>query len=239
MPADKVDVCILICAGAEWRAFYPHFQDVQLQPSPYGECFGITLANQRVQCLHTHWGKVAAAGATQYAIDRWSPDRIINLGTCGGIQGRVCVDAIILVERTIVYDIMDKMTDADGAIERFSTIADLTWLPEILPQPVTRGTIVSADRDLRSEDIPELVQKHHASVADWESGAIAWVAQRNRLPFLILCGVSDLVNSNAGEAYDNYDLFEARCQPIMEDFANHLPDWLQVFKDASHRNFGS
>jgi nucleoside phosphorylase len=37
--------------------------------------------------LHGGWGKVAAAGSTQYAIDRWAPARLINLGTCGGFKG--------------------------------------------------------------------------------------------------------------------------------------------------------
>ncbi len=86
MVSEKADVCVLISAGAEWRALLPHFSEAVEQPTPYGKTFRTTIASQQVQFLHGGWGKVAAAGSTQYAIDRWQPKRLINLGTCGGIR---------------------------------------------------------------------------------------------------------------------------------------------------------
>lgn len=53
--------------------------------------------------------------------------------------------------------------------------------------------------NLLVEDIPMLVSRFGASAADWESGAIAWVADKNRVRCLILRGVTDLVGSR-GEA---------------------------------------
>lgn len=229
---DNADVCVLISAGAEWRALLPHFPEIVVEPTPYGGTFGTTIKDQKVQFLHGGWGKVAAAGSTQYAIDRWAPQRIINLGTCGGFSGQVERGAVILAEKTIIYDIIEQMTDYDQAIEKYSVDFDLSWLAEPTPQPVTIGTMVSADRDILSEDIPDLIQKYNAAVADWESGAIAWVAKKNGLPCLILRGVSDLVDAAAGEAYGNYAFFEEQCQTIMAGFAHHLPAWLAAFRNA-------
>ena len=187
------------------------------------------MHDQAIVFLHGGWGKVAAAGSTQYAIDRWQPKRIINLGTCGGFSGHVERGTLILAQKTIIYDIIEQMKGAAQAIEKYSVDFDLSWIPDPPPQPVQVGTLLSADRDILAGDIPVLVEKYQAAVADWESGAIAWVCSRNNVPCLILRGVSDLVDVQTGEAYGDYAFFEAQSQSIMTDLVQHLPAWLQAF----------
>ncbi len=126
-------------------------------------------------------------------------------------------------------DIFEQMSDPVQAVEKYSVEFDLGWLPNPPPQPVRIVTLLSADRDINPADIPGLIKKYHAPAADWESGAIAWVAKRNKVPCLILRAVSDLVSSEVSFAYGDYPYFERQCQGIMADFANHLPDWIEVF----------
>ena len=87
------------------------------------------------------------------------------------------------------------------------------------------GPLVSADRDLLIEQIPELKQRYNAAAGDWELGAIAWVAQRNRTRLLILRGVSDLVTESGNETYGNLGLFEDACREILKPLIESLPDW--------------
>jgi adenosylhomocysteine nucleosidase len=227
--------CILISAGAEWRALLEHFPDVKTKPTPYGDCFSAALNGQNHWFMHGGWGKVAAAGSTQYAISRWKPRSIVNLGTCGGFSGRIQRGEVILPQKTVIYDIIEQMSDPEAAISAYSVDFDLSWLPDPSPQPVKIGTLLSADRDILAEDIPGLIEKYQADVADWESGAIAWVAQKNNLPCLILRGVSDLVGSHNGEAYGNYAFFEAQCREIMANFTQHLEAWLAAFSKVNSR----
>lgn len=229
---SNADICVLISAGAEWRGFLPHFNHLELISTPFGEYFEKTINRQRLAFLHGGSGKVAAAGSTQYAIDRWSPKRLINFGTCGGFSGMIDRGKIILAQKTIIYDILEQMSDQDQAIDRYAVTFDLSWLPEKLPQEVILGTLLSADRDILPGDIPSLIHKYHASVADWESGAIAWIAHRNQIPVLILRTVSDLVSPEGGEAYGDYEFFETQCQSIMANFADHLPQWLELFHET-------
>ena len=35
------------------------------------------------------WGKIDAAASAQYAISRWRPSIVVNLGTCAGISGQI------------------------------------------------------------------------------------------------------------------------------------------------------
>jgi len=219
-------VVVLISANSEWRAVKEILAPSEIQSTPLGETFDV----QPLTYFHGGWGKISAAATTQYVIDRYSPDLLVNIGTCGGFEGRVRRGTVILVEKTIVYDILEQMSDPDEAIADYSTELDLSWL-EKSDQPsavseMMRGPLVSADRDIVAGDIPMLVDKYGAFAADWESGAIAWVAKRNGVRCLILRGVTDLVGPSGGEAYGNIELFHTNTRAIMKLLIEQLPDWL-------------
>ena len=126
------------------------------------------------------WGKIDAAASAQYAISRWRPSVVVNLGTCAGILGKIEKFETVLAERTVVYDITERMGDSSEAIRSYSTTIDLHWLgSRPLPSPARRSLLVSADRDLAVADVPLLRRLYQAIAVDWESGAIARVASRN------------------------------------------------------------
>jgi adenosylhomocysteine nucleosidase len=221
---------VLISANAEWKVVRELYPNLEIQNSPYGEFADLKLSDFKFQLFHGGWGKISAAATTQYVIDHFQPELIINLGTCGGFEDHIERGTIILVEQTIVYDIIEQMSDSDEAIEHYSTKLDLSFLPRILPSPVLRGLLVSADRDIVSTDIPNLIKKYNAVAADWESGAIAWVAQKNAVKCLILRGVTDLVSTEAGEAYGDYDLFSQRTREVMRNLFEQLPKWQEAIE---------
>ena len=228
-----MNIVVLISANAEWRVVKELYPNLELRRSPYGEFADFRLSTFDLTLFHGGWGKISAAATAQYVIDHFQPDLLINLGTCGGFSGRIATGTVILVERTIVYDIIEQMTETSAAIEQYSTEIDLSWLPDDGPwtmddKKVMRGLLVSADRDIVTEDIPMLIKKYDAVAADWESGAIAWVAQQNRTRLLILRAVSDLVGGDGGEAYGNYELFIARTKEVMKDLFDRLPGWLEA-----------
>ena len=223
-----MNAVIIISANAEWRVVKGLYPNLEVQLSPFGEFADLTLDTRHLTLFHGGWGKISAAASVQYAIDRFKPDMIINLGTCGGFADRIARGTIILVEKTLVYDIVEQMSDSDEAIADYSTQLDLSFLPQVLPFPVWRGLLISADRDIVSDDIPMLIKKYDAVAADWESGAIAWVAKKNGVKCLILRGVSDLVSSESGETYGNYDLFSQRTKEVMKKLFEQLPKWQEV-----------
>lgn len=226
-------IVVLVSANAEWRVVKELIPNLEIQNSPYGEYADLILDTRHLTLFHGGWGKISAAATTQYAVDQFHPDLLVNLGTCGGFEGLIERGTIILVEKTIVYDIIEQMTDADEAIEHYSTKLDLSFLPRIVPSPVLRGLLVSADRDILANDISSLIKKYSAVAADWESGAIAWVSQKNNVKCLILRGVTDLVNPETGEAYGNYDLFRQRTKEIMRKLLEQLPAWLDAIEKVS------
>jgi adenosylhomocysteine nucleosidase len=230
MSEMEPQVVVLVSADADWRAVRGYYPDAAFEVTPYGETslVSISAGDRRypVRFLHGGWGKIAAGASAQYAIDRWRPALLVNLGTCGGIRGRVGRGEIILAERTLVYDIYEQMGDADAHLAHYTTQIDLSWLGKDLPLAVRRSLLVSGDRDLMPGDLPELCERYGAIAADWESGTIAWVAQRNQVRCLILRGVTDLVGDDGGEAYGNIEFFQQATLGIMRRLLESLPGWL-------------
>lgn len=208
---------------------------LSIQPTgrtPYGEyCeFQMDVHGRATPVIYVHggWGKISAAGSAQYSIDRWDPDLIINIGTCGGIKGQIEVGETVLAERTLVYDIIEQMFDAREAIAHYTTDLDLSWLQEPYPHPVRRTLLLSADRDGMADQVDFLRDEYSAVAVDWESGAIAWIAARNQKRCLILRGVTDLLDSSGDEAYDGTgELFSARTDSTMRALMESLPSWVE------------
>jgi len=220
---------VIISADIEWQVIRELFPGSNVQESPYGEWFrwAGSSAPEEIIYFHGGWGKIAAAGSTQYVIDRWNPGLLVNLGTCGGIDGEIERGEIILVERTLVYDIVEQMGDDDEQIAHYSTDLDLSWLDESFHYPVRRTLFVSGDRDLMEEDLPMLKSKYGAVAGDWESGAIAWVAKRNQVRCLILRAVSDVVGLRGSPAYGDLDYFLQGTREVMGRLVNLLEFWIE------------
>ncbi len=229
---------ILISANVEWRIIKRLLTPLKVYQSPFGEWFPHTIWTEgtlwQTLFFHTGWGKIGAAASTQYVIDYWEPSFLINLGTCGGFAGAVEKGTIIMPTRTVVYDIYEQMGDAAEHLTHYAVDLDLSWIHPPYPQDVLQTVLVSGDRDIFPEDIPYLRETFGAVAADWESGAIAWVARRNEVPVLILRGVSDLVGPEGGEAYDRLDVFEAGAERVLRSLIDHLPKWLDRVDPSLH-----
>jgi adenosylhomocysteine nucleosidase len=218
-PAAR-DAVVLVSADAEWRALEQVVHADTHGTTPFGE----TLEAGGILYVHGGWGKVAAAASAQYAIDRWHPRVLVNLGTCGGFAGAVKPFDVVLADRTVIYDIVERMGDPKEAIDAYATAIDLSWLT---PQPgVVRGTIISADQDLDPARLDELRTTYHAVAADWESGAIAHVAAQNHTRVLILRGVSDIVAPAGDVTYGNEIAFDVASKRVMGELVRVLPAWL-------------
>ena len=221
-------IVVLISASAEWEGVKPLFPESEIKTSPFGEAIQVTLGAWRLELFHSGWGKIASAAMMQYVLDHDAPDVIVNLGTCGGFEGVVNQGDVILVDKTFVYDIVELMGDL-GISTYYASALDLSWLAEPYPYPVRRGTLASADSDLPPEKIP-LLKSKGALAADWESAALAWVAQKNNARLLILRGVSDMVGETGGEAYNNIEIFNQRARDIMKQLFDQLPAWLDAVR---------
>jgi len=215
---------VIVSANMEWKAVRAIYPDARVEQTPWGETF--IEPRTHAVLFHGGWGKVAAAGSAQYAINRWHPRYVINMGTAGGLAGRIDKGAVVLADKTVIYDIREAMGDSAEAIADYATAIDLGWLRGPLPAGVVRTLLVSGDRDLVPGELAELVTKYGAVAGDWESGAIAYTCARNHQKVVILRGISDLVSTGGDVTYGNVGEYEAGADAVMRPLIHDLPAWL-------------
>lgn len=224
-------IVVVVSADGEWKVIHSLFPNAEYKHSPLGEWFFTQVVGEEVVFFHGGWGKVHAAASTEYIAKTWSPDLVINIGTCGGFRGSVKRNEVILVKRAVVYDFISRIGPPDEGIIKFTTDIDVSWIKHY-PIQVTPATIVSGDRDLVPEDIPQLKKKYGAIVGDYESAPIAWVCARNNVKLLILRGVSDLVGPSGGEAYDGTTvIWSEAAKLIITNLVESLPAWVKLLRE--------
>ena len=204
-------VAVVISARAEWNAVIAQTPGVAIAHSPYGDWF----VRRSAVWFHGGYGKVAAAGSTQYVIDRWRPRLVVNLGTCGAFGGGLAVGDVVLARKTVIYDIVEQMGDPDEAIADYATELDVGRWPQRMHGRVHDELMLSGDRDLVPAELAHLRDHFHGVVGDWESGAIAWVATRNHTPVIVVRGVTDLVGDQGSVTYGSTQTWEQRAAQIM------------------------
>lgn len=224
---------VVISARTEWECVKDALKPAGLGQTPFGESFEHAVKGETLVFCHGGWGKIDAAASAQFCISSLGAALLINLGTCGGIRGRAAKGDLFLIERTIVYDILERMTDPDAALRHYSTELDFSWLKGAIPAGLQRATILSADRDGRPEDVAELVRKYDARIVDWESGAIARVCKLNRVPCVIVRGVTDLVDSSGSEADANLPTYREGTEVVMPKLLETLPAWITPFRKTA------
>jgi len=72
---SAIRVDIIISATAEWQSIRPACPDVQSENSPHGQYFSANVVDERVLFFRS-WGKVAAAGSTQYLTGLHGPSSL-------------------------------------------------------------------------------------------------------------------------------------------------------------------
>jgi len=221
MAADPV--VVLVSANAEWKPVRERFSTAAATQSPYGDYFTAPVGKRSVVFMHGGFGKVQAAGSTQWAIDHLHPSLLVNIGTCGGFDGAIAQGEMLLVERAIIYDLIEQMGDSQETIDFYATTLDTQFAGVKLPKGTRRGLILSADRDIVAAEVPMLKKRFNGIAADWESGAIAFVARTNHVPLFIVRQVTDVVRADGGdEFYNNDAAWQAGAKKSMERARRHV-----------------
>lgn len=209
---------LLITANVEWKAVKEMHPRVELQYSPFGEYF----KDNEFLFFFTGCGKSNAAAGTQYVIDRFHPKYLINLGTCGGFSSRTQVGDVILVTETLMYDVLEEEGNVSETFDSYRSKLDLSGFAIEKLTLDHRGLMISADRDVVPAEVPELIKKYNAIAADWESASVVHIVKLNKLPYLILRGVSDIITEKKAEMYGDTVLYEQRSMEIMKKLLDIL-----------------
>lgn len=155
-------------------------------------------------------GKVNAARTTQIMIDKFNPNYVINVGTAGGLTNELKVKDIVIGKDLVQhdFDITGVGNYEKGEIARtgkyFLSDENLIKLCKNAMEEykdrnfnIKIGRIVTGDWFASDLEKSLKIQKEfNADCIEMEGAAIAQVCTLDKIPFLVIRGISDTPNGN-------------------------------------------
>lgn len=207
----------------EKQAIMEYFKNWHLIKLTWNK-FEVYWANQGIINLYILFcgsGEVQAASGTQYLIDNFSVDQIINCGVVGGINPDFKTGDVVLVSDIIPYQYdlsslgYEKATLPKNMEQYLYTNSErLCELVEKVDLPL--ASCASGDKFLLHSDKKQLWENYESDICDMESYGIAYTCNLNKIPFVMIKAVSDDSN-DGGEEYRE-TLYEAslKCLKYLE-----------------------
>lgn len=161
-------------------------------------------------------GKVNAARTTQILIDNFDIDYIINVGTAGGLSTHIEIGDVVIGEKLLQHD-FDKSAGgnergyiSDLGLYLFSD-AKLIEKAKCSMENVNEnfhvhvGTIATGDIFVQDTVVKNKIEEEfHADCVEMEGASIAQVCTLDKIPFIVIRGISDKPNGNNGIDFKKY-----------------------------------
>ncbi len=181
-----------------------------------------TISNKIVILAQSGVGKVNAALNTQYIIDTYKPDIIINTGVAGGIANGLDVGDVVIGTYLVQHDFdvtvlgyargyMCTGIEKDKPTKYYCDKDLINQFQSCLKQnmPVTKihqGIIASGDKFVSGKEIKKEINEYFGAMAvEMEGCAIAQVATRNKIPFIVTRAISDLADGKTAEYQNEFE----------------------------------
>ena len=154
-------------------------------------------------------GKVNATRTTQIMIDNFKIDKLVNVGSAGAINEDLNVKDVVIADKLVQYDFdISGLGYEKGEICNIGKYiyCDKTLVEECKKAienienesyKVVIGTIATADSFCDKPEIAKMVRKEfNAECVEMEGAAVAQVCYLDKIPFLVIRGISDTPNGN-------------------------------------------
>ncbi len=178
----------------------------------------ISLGNfcgHKIVLVKSGVGKVNAALCTQYIIDKFNTDYIINTGIAGGIAENLEVGDIVIGEKLVQYDFdvsaigyakgyMCTGIEPDKPTFFYSDEKLISEFEKTMNDKINvhKGVIASGDTFVSDiERKKEIRKTFNATAVEMEGCAIAQTSTANNVPFLVVRAISDLADNEAGKSH--------------------------------------
>lgn len=161
---------------------------------------GIYQDKKIILCL-SGIGKVNAAATTQYLIDKYNPNLIINSGCAGSLTEKVKVLDTIIASFVTYHDfnpirIMQSCVPDNGNVKTDDII--IQKVESILIENNIKyhiGGIASGDCFVTSSTMrDDIYSRCNCLAVDMESASIGHISKKNKIPFIIIRSISDFAD---------------------------------------------
>jgi len=212
-------ILILCALKVELQFLQANFSELKKEGKYPFQFFFSKYKNLDIISAKCGLGKIRSASFTQYAIDHYDFDLIVNFGSCGQIDKNVKIGDLIFCTETIEYD----FHTVRDFIPRFKVEHNI---PDYIFKKfnIKKGILLTATQNVDSKEKKSFLKdKFNGTVGDWEGTAIAQVANLNKKKFFIFKTVTDRGEENLIEDYKNcFNEVMEKNSKILLDFLSFL-----------------
>ena len=195
---------------------------------------GGILAARMVVIAYSGVGKVNAAACTQAMIDRFHPRLIINTGIAGAAREGLKIGDVVISTDAVQHDVdVSALGYAPGCIpgtrglvaDPYSISKALACIRKMEPgTAVVAGRVASGDQFVAGGEAREKIMSLFTPACiEMEGAAIAQVASKNGIPFLIIRIMSDNADGGAVKDYRAFEKEAAdRLQKMVKEIIKEL-----------------
>lgn len=182
-------------------------------------------------------GKVNAARCTQLMIDRFNPERIVNVGSAGALHPDLNIGDVVISTSCVQHDVDltpfgwkkgALAATGDGFIEADAFFMEMC--KEAMDNciddqfKVYQGPIATGDQFNDSlEKQSQLFEDFGAYCGEMEGAAVAQVCSMCQIPFVVIRSISDKPNKDTLKMYQNFSqLASERCADFLVSLVHVL-----------------
>ncbi len=174
-------------------------------------------------------GKVSAGLTTQLIIDKFSPDFILNFGTCGGMNSSVEILKYYAVEKCCQFDF--DLSELDGVPLGYIQEYDTVFFPVCTDGlKLEKSSVASADRFTNDVNDINAINQMGCSLRDMEGGAIGQVCKSNGVRLYMIKGITDVYGSGTAQEqfYKNLKQVGDGFPKVIIDSINDICTFLEL-----------
>ncbi len=160
-----------------------------------------TLFDKEIVLIITGIGKVSAALSTQFIIDKYNPNVLINFGSVGAVNSNIKIGDYYIVDKCAQFDFDVREIDPVplGYIQDYDKVFFENYCPNLTYNKTTLGT---SDKFTSKKEVIDEVINMGCDIRDMEGASIAQVCTSNQVNLIILKGVTDVYGSGTdGEQF--------------------------------------
>ena len=199
------------------------------------EFYDGTLEDLPVVVVQCGVGKVNAAMCAQVLCDCFDVTHLVNTGIAGSLCAELDIGDLVISDDAMYHDFDAQnfgyeMGEVPGmGVLTFAADPEMIRYAEIAAETVNPGhsrigRVASGDLFVAERAAKErIIANTQALCTEMEGAAIAHVAFRNKLPFVILRAISDKADDSAEMDYPTFEAIAAhRCAEVAKNMAKQL-----------------
>ncbi len=217
--------------AVEIKAFINEYNEKYTKESVYGfDVYRVKEEDFEIIAIHSEAGQTYAAAATMLLVNEYKVDIIVNYGVVGALKDDIKTLHSCLVEKVVHYDFDTSEIDnvEVGRHIEYDSIymkndrklidAALKVKPDL-----QLLTLASGDKFIGNPSVKaELGKKFSADICDMEGAGIILIANRAKVPCIMIKTVSDSLEGEGTEFLNVFKESSNLCMKITKEIVHSL-----------------